>query len=382
MQNPRALETSGERIGLLIADEAHLCMSALANALSVWVSNEDLHRWASQTRELVNYSAGKEWGRVSMPWLSALDDVITGAQVKLATIEQQYGKEEAWRTEDHRRLTRLIQGVSRVVLHGGDNNWLWRQTRNGISFDCVWPGKYAEQYLWSGADRVVLLSATLVPKAMQLLRIPATEYHFREWPRQFSKANSPVWWIPTGRLRHGSSEAELNKCVEVGDKIFAEWGAYKGLTHSQSYTRAQWLQSRCSWGRHMHINERGDATGTLERFLRADPPAVLVSPSYTTGTDLANDACRWIWIPKLPFPDRSDPLMVARMQDDEDYYNYETMQTLVQACGRGTRSESDWSTTLITDDNVGNFRNYARRFAPRWFEVSKWEKERVPAPCR
>jgi Rad3-related DNA helicase len=269
--------------------------------------------------------------------------------------------------------------VERVLLHGGDNNWIWRQTRNGISFECVWPGRYADRYLWSGVDRVILLSGTLVPKALQILRIPATEYFFREWPWQFPKANSPVWWVKTGKMRHGSSEEELEKCVAAGDRIFNTWGKkYKGLVHSQSYTRAAWLQSKCAWGRHMMINERGDATGTLERFLAAEPPAVLVSPSYTTGTDLADEACRWIWIPKLPFPDRSDPLVIARMEDDDEYYQYETMQTLVQASRRATRSETDWSVVMITDDAVGNFRNYARRFAPRWFEVKEWRGKGVP----
>jgi len=379
MQNNRALEMPGEPVGMLICDEAHLAADALARQLAAWVSNEDLHRWAPTARELIRRSRGEEWGRVNGAWVDALEGVAIGARARAADMELEYGGvEKAKRDERYRKLSRLGDAADRVCQHGRDGNWIWRQTKAGVAFDCVWPGQYAERYLWSGVQRIVLMSATLVPKALQLLRIPAGESYFREWPRQFPWRLSPVYWIPNGKLSHGSGDEELNKCVSIGDRLFAAWGRHKGLVHSQSYKRAEWLQTRCEWGRHMFINRPGEATDNLARFAAAHPPAVLVSPSYSTGTDLPNELCRWIWIPKLPFPDRSDPLVLARKQDDPEYYSYETMQVFVQACGRGARHETDWCTVAVTDDNVGNFRNYARRFAPRSFRIEKWERDGLP----
>ena len=379
MANPRALELPHEKIGLLICDEAHLAAGALSRALTTWVSNDYLHKWSGgPIRELVKSAKGEEWGRVTDQWIDALEIVLLGANSRLGDIELSHGRERAVKDDEYRRLSKLSSGLERVVSHGRDKNWIWRQTRNGISFDCVWPGKYAERYLWSGVQRVVLLSATLVTKTMNILRIPATEYWFREWPRQFPAANSPVWWVPTSRMGHKAKQFALDECVRVGNDIFREWKQYKGLVHSASYQRAEWLQSKCDWGRYMYINDRGEATKSLDRFIAADTPAALVSPSYSTGTDLPDDLCRWIWIPKLPFPDRSDPIMQARIQDDPDYYSYETGQTLVQACGRHVRSERDWGVTMITDDHIGNFRGYARKYMPRWFKVDKWDKGGVP----
>lgn len=379
MHNQTALELPGQPVGMLILDEAHLAMGELARALAAWASNEDLHRFSKDVRELIRHAHGEEWGRVSGKWVNALDDVILGAQVRQTIITQAYGgnaTEAGRRDDEYKRLTRLIDSLSRVSLHGRDNNWIWRQTKNGISFDCVWPGRYAERYLWSGVQRIVLLSATLVPKALHLLRIPATEYHFREWPRQFPKHLSPVYWVPTGKMGRRAGDDELAKCVAIGEEIFAKWGHRKGIVHSASYRRAEWLQSMSSWGRHMLINERGEASDMVERYRTAKPPSVLVSPSYTTGFDLG--MAEWIWIPKLPFPDRSDPIVLAREEDDPDYYQYETMQTLVQACGRASRHEKDTSTTIITDDAIKTFRKRARRFAPRWYTVE--DSHGVPEP--
>lgn len=383
MANPRALETPGQKIGMLICDEAHLCMGMLANALSTWVSNEDLHRWAGkETRALVKSAKGEEWGRVNSEWVTALEYVSLGARVKMTELETEFGgSAKAATGPDYQRLVKLLAGVDRVVSHGRDNNWIWRLTRNGISFDCIWPGKYADRYLWSGVEKVVLMSATLVPKAMHLLRIPSTEYCFKEWPRQFAAKNCPVWWVPNGRMGQKSGEVGLAKCVSFGDQLFNEWRGRKGIVHTPSYKLARALQSHCKWGRYMFLNENGgDAAETARRFRLAKPPAVLVSPSFTTGHDFPDEQAEWEWIPKLPFPDRSDPIALARKEDDPDYDNYQTMQTLVQACYRGQRHENDKCTVVITDDAVGNFRNYAKRFAPRWYRVDKWEGDGIP-PC-
>lgn len=379
MQSKSALESPGEPIRTLICDEAHLAGNQLASMLSTWVSNDDLHKWTEGfSRELFKRAKGEEWGRVDVAWEASLNAVLLGARQKLEQMEVEQTKSVLARDERYRKLTRMIDKLDRVVAHCEDGNWVWRQTRNGVSLECVWPGKYAEKYLWSGVRKIVLLSATLVPKALNLLRLTSNEYYFKEWPRQFPTKLSPVWWIPTSRMKHGTSMME---CIKVGDRIFATYGQHKGLVHSQSYARAEQLQAACDWGRHMYLNRRGESTDMLDRFMAART-GVLVGPSYTTGTDLPDEHCRWIWIPKLPFPDKSDPLVIARGQDDKEYYAYETMQSLVQACGRGSRHEKDWCLTLVTDDNIGNFRNYARRFAPKWWRVEQWQNtnEMPPLP--
>jgi Rad3-related DNA helicase len=218
------------------------------------------------------------------------------------------------------------------------------------------------------------MSATLRPKAMQLLGVRPDEYWFREWPRVFPAVNSPVYWVPTGRMGRKAGEEGLAASVARIDEIIAEWGHLKGIVHTPSYKLAEYYQAHSRYGRAMILNEGGgrekanDAAGKYRQCTTR--PCVLVSPSFSTGWDFPADAeGAWQVIPKLPFADMTDPVVKARMADDPEWYTYECMQQLVQACGRQTRSETDKAVTFITDDLVKSFRFYGRSFAPKWWSV-------------
>jgi Rad3-related DNA helicase len=93
-----------------------------------------------------------------------------------------------------------------------------------------------------------------------------------------------------------------------------------------------------------------------------------------TGHDFVTPTDRgrwgsWQWIPKLPFADKSDPVVETRAEADEQIYSYDCGQTLVQACGRRQRSMDCRTVTLITDDAVKNFRHYSAIHMPKWFSV-------------
>lgn len=371
--NQAALETKKDPVGLLICDEAHLAMRQLAGFLALWVSNEDLHAYAGdEVRALVKKSQGREWGVVTKEWVGMLTIVYCAALSRKTDIEESghVGRGMGKLLKELKKLEKMCSGLERIVSLGGDGNWIWRETRLGIAFECVWPGRYAERYLWSGVKKVVLMSATLRPKAMQLLGLRRDSYWFREWPRVFPAANNPVYWIPTGRMGHKAEEEERLKSVARLDEIADEWaGGKKGIVHTNSYNRAEWIQGRSRWGRYMILNDPGEQAKVAQEFKGKRPPAILVSPSYTTGFDFPDDDCEWIVFNKLPFPDRSDPVMQARIEGDREYYDYETMQALVQGCGRGARHEKDRCVVMITDDAVKGFRYYARQHAPGWFRI-------------
>jgi Rad3-related DNA helicase len=245
-------------------------------------------------------------------------------------------------------------------------------TRNGIEFQAIWPGRYAERYLWSGVEKIVLISATLRPKALEILGLKPNDYRFKEWPRIFPAANNPVVWVPTGRMGRKADDTERMKSVDRFDEVFEEYGwEKKGIVQVPSYKLAEWLRQHSRFGKFMHINKSGEAVQTAEEFRKAKAPAVLVSPSFTEGWDFADDACEWIVVLKLPYPDQSDPVIVARSDSDREFYDYVTMQTLVQECGRGCRHEADKCIVIITDDAVGKFRKYAAKHAPSWFGIKE-----------
>jgi Rad3-related DNA helicase len=393
--NRAALETGREPVEMLIVDEGHLIAGLLAAFLGTWVSNANLHRYANkEIREVVRATGGAESGRLGPTWTAALGKVANGVIGRMALIAEKYKSEAqaARQSGEYRTLDKLSRNLARVLLHAEGEaeeegqrkgnkqpNWLWRMTRDGIAFDCVWPGRYAERYLWSGVPNIVLMSASLRPKALRLCGVGERESWFKEWPSVFPVGDWPVYWIPTGRMGYKTPAEEKEISIRRVDEICSEWREYKGIIHTASYERAEWYQSKCEWGRQMILSKPGGQVEAAEKYKRTPAPCLLVSPSFTTGFDFPEEDVGFQIIPKLPFPDRSDVVMLARCEDDRDYYTYVTANTLVQACMRKIRRPGQKSYTFITDDAVGNFRRYASGHMPRYFRVRD-SKLVPPAP--
>jgi Rad3-related DNA helicase len=392
-RNLRALEGKFKRVGLLICDEAHKVFDELARFLGTWVSNADLHKWANdEIRALIQASGGAEWDRVSGVWIDALEMAYVRIVSKQADIESRYESEAAaWRSnKEYRKLERLANSLERVVSHGRDGNWLWRHTKSGIAFDCIWPARYSERYLWSGVPNVVLISATLRPKLLHLLGVQQHCYWFREWGRVFLPQHSPVYWVPTGKMGHKAKEEERLQSVRRLDEIWEEWGIrgqMKGIVHTNSYARAEWTQTHSRYGKAMILSKSGgdEAGAAAARYRESQEPVMLVSPSFAEGWDFPEEDCGWQVISKVPFADRSDPVVLARCESDREYYDCDAMQKLVQACGRKTRRENQRCLTMITDDAVAlqghsryGLRVRAKKYAPTWFKVMDSPGGQVP----
>jgi len=146
------------------------------------------------------------------------------------------------------------------------------------------------------------------------------------------------------------------------------------------------LLSRSRFKDIMFTHSTGDVIQVVEKFKKASAPAVLVSPSVTTGYDFPMDISghgvpQYIVIGKIPYPDTRDLVTEARHKDDKDWTSYMAMETLVQSCGRMTRSENDKCEVMCIDDNFKWFAYKFSHFAPSWFRARiKGSLETVPNP--
>jgi Rad3-related DNA helicase len=124
---------------------------------------------------------------------------------------------------------------------------------------------------------------------------------------------------------------------------------------------------KSEYSEYMVTHTTDSVVAAVAKFKKANPPAILVSPSVTTGFDFHDDLARWQIIGKIPFPDTRDRLTKARIERDPEYGAYIAMQSLVQASGRICRSPSDYGISFLIDDSAFWFMKKYARFAPRWF---------------
>jgi Rad3-related DNA helicase len=105
----------------------------------------------------------------------------------------------------------------------------------------------------------------------------------------------------------------------------------------------------------------------VEQFKKAKPPAVLVSPSVTTGYDFPEKECEYIVVGKIPYPDSRGALIKARQKEDSNHTAQLAMEVLVQEAGRGTRSATDRCQVFVVDDTWKWWWPKHSELAPSWF---------------
>lgn len=219
-----------------------------------------------------------------------------------------------------------------------------------------------------GARRLVLMSGTLFSQDIQDL--------VGDIPYKLLDAPSP---IPVDRrlIYYDPMPFPLNKDTP-GDRIVHEiestikkyGGGYNTLVHvAYSLSKKIVPQFRMP----VLANVQADKDAVLEQFKRQG--GVFIAAGCAEGVDLPGDLCRLNVIPKLPFPDMSDPTVSKRKAaaGGEEWFAMQTFKTLIQQCGRSTRGADDWSVTIIRDPNFPRLYRRFSQYLPNSFkEAIRW----------
>lgn len=371
-------------VRLLICDEAHSLPAIIGDHLKVEVRHNDELLPVDGKRPM---TGDKDWPAGLMPapvWSTwAVERLISlkAEQSRMVDTQPNTAMGAALaRKDDRYRYLEELKGKCNQISKM-DANWVWQAGPSGVVFEPIWPGKYTG-VLWSGIDRVLLLSATLRPYTMGLLGLGAGTYDFREWPAVFQPGRSPVYHIPTVKLTYRSTDNDYANIVARMDEIISGRQDRKGIVHSVSYGRARRIVEASTFRAKMLFNENGkDAASVASKFRQAPPGTVLVSPSYSTGWDFPGTDAEYQVVLKVPFPDTSSRVMKERCKSG-DYRMYCAVQDLVQMCGRGMRHAQDRCENFVIDDSVGWARGKGdwHGFAPSHFKVHTVGKVPAPAP--
>jgi Rad3-related DNA helicase len=360
---------------MLVCDEAHEAPEVVASYLSLEFKRDNpaCRRILPDDRGERSLDDWREWARY---WTKILEPELESLQTEGTPNRETTRK--AMRLESVVRKLKRLESIPRTE----DDEWVAQYGGSGLTVSPVWPGKHTASMLWpeESVGRVVLTSATVRPKTLELLGLKEDDYVFREYPHPFPVRNRMLTHIPTVRVNHRCGEPEMRQWVSRIDQIIDKRKDRRGLVHTISYDRKDRLMVQARNREIMVGHGRREVEKAVARFRGGDPPKVLVSPSVGTGWDFAYDECRYQIIGKLAYPDTRDPIVKARSQVDKEYTGYLAMQQLVQMCGRAVRADDDWCENFIVDDNIGWFMKRNGRFAPKWFRDGVQSSRMVPQP--
>lgn len=363
---------------LLVLDEGHNAPAHVASSASVSIVSADVYTTLDSRWPPTKYTSQM------MIWREWAGDHLPGVQARLNRYQSLIAKSGKgvltwYELEELDRLQDLEGRLTRLAAAKGD--WAMRQESKGWYFEPLWASAYSQQLLFRHARSTLVMSATLIPKTLSLLGVGGSCL-FKEYPAVFQPRRNPLIHIPTCYFSYKSDAADTAIWRGRMDDIISRRLDRKGILHPVSYRRGHEIKEHSSYGYLMLTHEPSGTTETVENFRKSAPPAVLVSPSITTGYDFPTTDCEYQILAKMPTPDTSDPIMAARQKADPEYRDYIAAQSLVQSCGRGMRSEKD-SCENISVDNVipaSIFGERSKHLYPGWFKRAYRRADTPPEP--
>lgn len=371
---------------LLVLDEAHDAPDKLAEFVSIYLG-------ASELRDLLDESlppldAGldfwAEWAQVRLIHTKLELEAVKGvghvrtvrALRNLASKLEDLSKAPQWR--------RGNPSVPNVWIPGAATDWVAEESSTGATFSPVWARGYAEKFLFADIKRVLLTSATIMPKTVSYLGVGPEQRVFNERPSTFPANRRPVYIID-GAVKVGNrmSRGEELSWINKIDLILSTRLDRKAIIHAVSYERARFIYEHSRFQQYMVVHSKRDAASQIERFRVARSPSILVSPTVREGYDFPYDQCELQIIAKIPFVDMRPAVIKARHKSDRLYTNYLAIMAIIQSAGRGMRAADDMCETFIVDGNIGWLMNSMRKSLPRWFKAAIRKVATVPpAPPR
>jgi ATP-dependent DNA helicase DinG len=348
------------RRSVLVVDEAHNLEQKVLGFTDFEIFPSTLQRYsvAIPTFENGDVEGASEWIQKEM--IPAVDNFISNTP-----------EEDVENSDSRREAENLLRRMRRFIGRE-QQEWAFWSDGNTLVFRPLCAAKYAGNFLFSRADIVVIMSATILDFKVfrRTLGLADQDCECLAVPSDFPVKNRPIYYRPLGSMNFRNKGETLPKIAEALDKLLRSRPDRKGLIHTNSYEMNRTLTKALAalgHGKRIITHEPGGAERDIERHSLSLGPTVLCSPAMTEGLDLRDDLSRFQVVVKVPYPNFKDPYVAARKQIDRGWYPWQTAMRLIQATGRSVRSQTDFAETYIVDSDFGEFRQRSRHLLPQWW---------------
>lgn len=351
--------------------------SALTIEIAYWEATKIGIRLPGDDSEL------KDWWEWGQEVLLKAERMLVELKEEARSDKEESGKVHPSTAKDLSFWAKIEAKAKAIINTQNTGRWITERTKEGRKLEPVWARDHAHKILFRNFPRIVLTSATMVLKTIDLMGIPRDECDFFEYPSSFPVRRSPVYLWGAAKI---SSKSKINDFVlwqARTNNIIRKRMDRKGIIHSVSYDRAKYIFNNADIeaGPYMLVPESGrDTAAAIEQFKAMPPPGILISPAITTGYDFPGPECEYNIIAKVPFLDTRNKVIAARQEEDPDYGAYVTAQIIQQAHGRSMRGEWDQSETFITDSNIYWFIRDFRTLFAFWFHRLIVYPKTMPEP--
>ena len=368
-RNPYYLSTE-----LLLADEAHNVEQAVCDSVSLAIFARTLKRL-----------------HISMP---SYGDVLDWAGWAERTVDSIPNSKDI----GFRNLRRTLDQL-RLITAETAGEWIISQSKEMVAFEPVWGSPFVMEKLMGhkevpegsslmeamrgkskGISKAVFTSATLMGAEYiaETLGLPDGSWAYLDMPSTFPTANRPINYAPVTSMnatKMATAEGREPMQAAIDDLIYfyVLGGKPWGVVHAVSNKYRDFILTESRWS--------GIMVSTPEEHearVEAGEPSVLVAANLTEGWDGRDDLCRFVLIPKVPFPNLGDKRTKIRMQEDARSFDHKALVAIVQGAGRGVRHREDYCDTWILDKAWQMLLSKRRDWLPQSFMDAYHHKVALP----
>ncbi len=330
----------------LICDEASELEDQLVKEFSCTINFEFLYKNEVEVKPFLTKSTNVEkWInhlvlslKERIDWLK--DAIGSTSKVKTKYLIQKKNELVA--------LGNLHSKLSLILETWYDSEYIFERDSKAITFMPLKVDKLSN-YLFKYADKVILMSATIIDPKNFCKSLGIDNYKYIEAESTFDAKNAPIYCNTKVKLNYYNMQKNLPKVCKQIAQICEFHKNEKGIIHSQNKSITNFLSENLT-DRRFLIREPGVRNEViLEQHMETDDPTVLISPSMSYGVDLKDDLARFQIIIKAPYLPTKDKRIENLMKEDFDWYQNKMLCSLIQACGRGIRSHKDHCITYILD---------------------------------
>lgn len=364
---------------ILVLDECHTIEKQLLKFGEVEASDKLLREWdirGMSVPELDTMDQFAEWmDQKYLPRIkSQLETYVAMAKASGDDLDDAVAKRITALENQEHKIEACILGVQ-----SEPNNWVYwcdQNDREGNIAYCkpLDAAPYMD-ILKSGSVVRVYMSAYPGEKEIfcRSLGLNPDEVAWKRLKSGFPKENRPVIMGLVGSMSRKNQQATLPPLLRVVDKILTRHHDEKGIIHCNSYKLGEEIVKHLKVThptRRVLFPTKADEREELYNIHRSQQsgPTVILSPSMTEGFDFKDDAARWQIIAKVPYPYLGDKQIAAKKEQSQEWYDLQTVMTIVQAAGRVCRSEEDWGVTYVLDDDFRLLWDRRRGMFPSWFK--------------
>lgn len=357
---------------ILVIDEAHNTENALISHSEINISRqrtEELEvKLPQRVLQFTDIEGAKTWTTSNL--IPAMNS-FTG---KLRAEMLDPGKSRQELLPVAKKLTNYEQFSENLdkFLESSSKMWFINQTENGINIKPLRGDVFAEEILFSRAEHIVMMSATILdPKTfVRNLGIPTKSCGYLSLPSEFPASNRPIIFAPAGSMSFKNYDATLPKLLKRIHRVLSKHEGEKGIIHCNSFKLAQHIKEYFKgtpFESRLLDHDSKNRQFVVEQHMSSPLPTVLLSPSMTEGLDLRDDLSRFQVIAKIPFPSLADPYIKTRMELDPQWYQWQTCLALVQGLGRSIRSKDDFAVSYILDGDFKMLLHNSASILPEWW---------------